>query len=114
MSMMDMLGAMGKVKEMKAKMEEIQDELARLDFVATHPDAQVSVKVNGKKEVIKVTVEPNMWIQNNPETVLHYIVVTTNMALKDAENKAKSLMAERTEGILPKIPGLDFGSLFNR
>jgi nucleoid-associated protein EbfC len=110
--MLDMLGMMGKAKEMQAKMQEIQAELAQSWYEATHPDASVNVKVNGKKEVIKITVESNMWIQNNPDTVVDYIKATTNMALREAENAAKKLMAERTEGILPKIPGLDLGGFF--
>ena len=114
MSMFDMMGAMGKVKEMKQKMEEVQTELAGLDFVASHADLSIYVKVSGKKEIKEIVVTPETWIQHNPDHVVAGILATTNAALANADMGAKLLIAERTEGILPKIPGFDMASLFNK
>jgi nucleoid-associated protein EbfC len=112
--MFDMLGMMGKVKDMQARIQEVQNILASSTLHAIHPEEDIKVTVNGKKEIIKTEVNPALWTRYNPEQILLFIDQTANMALREADVLAKNLMAEKTEGILPKIPGFDLASLFGR
>ncbi len=50
--MRDIMGMMGKVKEMQAKMEKMQEEIAALEVSGTSGGGLVSVTLDGKEYVI--------------------------------------------------------------
>jgi nucleoid-associated protein EbfC len=114
MSMLDMMGMMGKVKEMQSKMQEAQDKLADITAEGESGGGMVKVLVNGKKELLKIDIEPELVNVQEIRILQDLIVAAVNKALSEVEDKSKAEMSKVTEGIIPKIPGFDLGNLFNK
>ncbi|MBK6977984.1 MAG: YbaB/EbfC family nucleoid-associated protein [Cytophagaceae bacterium] len=112
--MFDMMGMMGKVKEMQSKMQEAQEKLADITAEGESGGGMVKVIVNGKKELVAVEIEPILMKPEDVKIVQDLIVAASNIAMEKAEVLAKQEMSKITEGVLPKIPGLDLGDLFKK
>jgi len=110
--MFDMMKMMGKVKEMQSKMKEAQE---RLEFIQETGEAgagMVRATVNGKKQVISVEIDESLLTKDDKDMVQDLTVAAINNALEKADLKAKEEIKNSTEGILPNIPGMDFGNMF--
>ncbi len=110
--MFDMMKMMGKVKEMQSKMQEAQE---RLEFIQETGEAgagMVKATVNGKKQVVSIEIDESLLTKEDKEMVQDLSVAAINMALEKADIKAKEEIKNSTEGILPNIPGMDFGNMF--
>lgn len=114
MSMLDMMGMMGKVKEMQSKLQEAQEKLGEITAEGEAGGGMVKVTVNGKKELISIEIEPELMKPEDAKMVQDLIVAAANIAMNAAEIKAKDEMAKVTESVMPKIPGFDLGNMFNK
>lgn len=111
MSIFDM---MGKVKEMQAKMQEAQEKLGEITAEGEAGGGMVKARVNGKKELLSIEVEPELFKPDDARLTQDLIVAAVNNALRKVEEEAKEEMAKVTDGMMPKIPGLDLDSLFKK
>lgn len=109
--MLDMMKMMGKMKEVQAKMKEAQDNLAHIQVSAESGAGLVKATVNGKKQLISLEIDDDLVKPDDKEMMRDLIVAAVNKALEDVDVKAKEELKKSTEGILPNIPGLDFGNL---
>jgi nucleoid-associated protein EbfC len=114
MSMLDMMGMMGKVKEMQSKMQEAQDKLSDITADGESGGGMVKALVNGKKELLNIEIEPELINPADTKMLSDLIVAAVNNALSAVEGKAKVEMEKVTEGIIPKIPGFDLGDMFKK
>lgn len=114
MSMMDMMGMMGKVKEMQSKMQDAQEKLADIVASGESGGGMVKVLVNGKKEILKIEIEPELVNPEEVRILQDLIVAAANKAFSEVEVLTKNEISKVTEGILPKIPGFDLANLFNK
>ena len=94
--MRDIMGMMGKVKEMQAKMEKMQEEIAALEVAGTSGGGLVSVTLDGKGNLKGLKVDPSLFKEDDVEILEDLIVA----AHKDAKDKAEALTAG-----LPIPPG---------
>lgn len=111
--MFDMMKMMGKVKEMQEKMKAAQEELGEIVVEAESGAGMVKATVNGKKELISVDIDCSLLKEEDKEMVQDLVVAATNKALAEADIQAKEKMKESTEGMMPNIPGVDLGKMFN-
>ncbi|MCU0352181.1 MAG: YbaB/EbfC family nucleoid-associated protein [Cytophagales bacterium] len=111
--MFDMMGMLGKVKEMQAKLKEAQDNLGNVQSVGEAGGGMVRATVNGKKQVLKLEIDPDLLKPEDREMVQDLVVAAVNKALEDVEEKAREELKKATQGSLPNIPGLDLGSMFS-
>ncbi|MES2731602.1 MAG: YbaB/EbfC family nucleoid-associated protein [Bacteroidota bacterium] len=109
--MFDMMNMLGKVKELQAKMKESQDKLEYLTETAESGAGLVKVTVNGKKQVIKLEIDPDIIKPTDRQVLQDLIVAATNKALNEIDAKIKEELKKSTQGILPNIPGLDLTGL---
>ncbi len=109
-----MFNMMGKVKEMQARMKEAQDQLELLTTEAESGAGMVKVKVNGKKQILQIQIDPSLLTADQVAIVQDLLVAAINKAQDEAEELARQSLAKATEGMLPNIPGMDLGSLFNK
>lgn len=109
--MFDMMKMMGKVKELQGKMKEAQENLVHVTSEAESGGGMVKAVVNGKKQVISMEVDPSLFNQNDQEMAQDLIIAAINKALEEVEVKAKEEIKKSTEGVIPDIPGFDFGSM---
>lgn len=114
MSMFDMMNMMGKVKEMQTKMQEAQDKLGEITANGEAGGGMVKAVVNGKKELISIEIEPEIFNAEDAKLTQDLIVAAVNTAMGNVESLAKAEMAKATEGVLPNIPGFDLDSLLKK
>ncbi|MBC6368278.1 YbaB/EbfC family nucleoid-associated protein [Algoriphagus sp. AK58] len=110
--MFDIMGMMGKVKEAQAKIKEVQARLVHLTAEGEAGAGMVKVFVNGERKVLKIQMDESLLSPNDKEVLSDLIVAATNKAMEAIEQKIKAEMKSATEGMIPNIPGMDFGNLF--
>lgn len=103
--MKDIMGMMGKIKDMQAKMERMQEELAELECEGVAGGGMVTVRLSGKGQMKGVKIDPSMFKEDDVEILEDLIVAAHN----DAKAKVEATMAERTKELtagLPIPPGM--------
>lgn len=111
---MDMMGMMGKVKEMQAKMQEAQERLGEITASGEAGAGLVKATANGKKQVVSLDIDHDLIKPEDAGILQDLVVAAVNKALENVEELAKDEMAKATQGMLPNIPGLDLGNMFGR
>ena len=109
---MDMSNMLGKIKEMQAKMKEVQDNLDQITAEGEAGGGMVKAVVNGKKKLLSILIEESLMDASDREMVQDLIVAATNIALQNVEVKANEEIKKTTEGMIPNIPGLDLSKMF--
>jgi len=105
--MRDIMGMMGKVKEMQAKMENLQTEIASLEVEGKSGGGLVTLRLTGKGDLLGVKIDPSLFKEEEVEILEDLIVA----AHKDAKDKAEAIAAEKTKAVtagLPIPPGMKF------
>ncbi|MCA2411885.1 YbaB/EbfC family nucleoid-associated protein [Rhizobium leguminosarum] len=98
--MRDIMGMMGKVKEMQAKMEQMQAEIAELTAEGKAGGGLVAVVITGKGELKSLKIDPALFKEDDVEILEDLIVA----AHKDAKDKAEALAAEKTKALTAGLP----------
>jgi DNA-binding YbaB/EbfC family protein len=109
-----MFDMMNKMREMQSKMQETQDKLGEIKAEGEAGGGMVKALVNGKKELLSITIEPELLKPEDAKIVQDLTVAAVNNAFKKVEDAAREEMAKVTDGLLPKIPGFDLDSLFKK
>lgn len=103
--MKDIMGMMGKIKDMQSKMEKMQEELAELECEGVAGGGMVSVRLTGKGLMKGLSIDPSMFKEDDVEILEDLIVAAHN----DAKAKLETMVAERTKELtagLPIPPGM--------
>lgn len=103
--MKDLMGMMGKVREMQARMERVQAELDALEIEGQSGGGLVKVTMNGKGDLRRIRLDPSLMKPDEAEIVEDLIVAAAKDAKSKVEATMQSKMAEVTGG-LPIPPGL--------
>ena len=98
--MRDIMGLMGKVKDMQAKMEQMQAEIAALEVQGTSGGGLVTVMLDGKGNLKSLKVDPSLFKEDDVEILEDLIVA----AHKDAKDKAEAEAAEKTKALTAGLP----------
>ncbi|QIX63070.1 YbaB/EbfC family nucleoid-associated protein [Hymenobacter lutimineralis] len=109
--MFDMMGMMGKVKELQEKMKQAQDELQYLTATAEAGGGLVKATANGQRRLLKLDIDESLLTGQDREMLADLVVAAVNKVLQDVGEQAKEELKRKTSGLLPNVPGLDFGSL---
>lgn len=109
--MFDMMGMLGKIKDLQAKMKEAQENLVHIQASAEAGAGMVKATVNGKKQIVKIEIDPDVIKPDDKEMMQDLVVAAVNKALAEVDVKAKEELKKTTQGILPNIPGMDLSSL---
>ena len=108
--MFDMMGMMGKMKEVQAKMKQAQDNLQHITVTAESGAGLVKATVNGQRKLLKIEIDDSILNTNDRDMVNDLVVAAVNNAMLTAGERAQEEMKKSTEGLLPNIPGLDLGN----
>lgn len=95
---------MKQVQKMQKKMTDMQKELEEKEVEASAGGGVVSVKANGKKEVLEIIIQPEAVDPDDVEMLQDLILAATNEALRKADEMVSGEMAKITGGM--NIPGL--------
>lgn len=103
--MRDIMGMMGKVKEMQEKMGALQEEIAATEVEGTAGGGLVSVRLSGKGQMLGLKIDPSLFKEEEVEILEDLILAAHN----DAKAKAEAMMQEKTKELtagLPIPPGM--------
>jgi len=103
--MRDLMGMMGKVKEMQEKMAGLQQEVEALELEGTAGGGLVTVRLNGKGMMLGLTVDPSLINVDEAEILEDLIVAAHNDAKGKVETAVQAKTKELTAG-LPMPPGM--------
>ncbi len=95
---------MKQVQEMQSKLAEIEDELAGQLVEGSAGGGMVTVVANGKQEIERITIEPDLLTLDEADMLQDMIIAATNQALDASRELRAERMAALTGGL--KIPGL--------
>jgi hypothetical protein len=90
--------------ELKGKMQGVKEQLAAEQIEASSGGGMVTVVVNGKMELISLTIDPDIIDKDDPEMLETLIRAAVNEGVAKAHELVQSKMTELTGGM--DIPGL--------
>lgn len=103
--MKDLMGMMGKVREMQTRMQEVQTELAEMEIEGRSGAGMVQVVMNGKGDMQRIKIDPSL-AKPDEIDILEDLIVA---ALQDAKSKVEATVQEKMASVtggLPLPPGL--------
>lgn len=101
---MNMMKMMKQAQEMQAKMARLEDDLAKEEFEISSGGGAVTVRMNGKQVLLKLTIREDVVKEGDKDMLEDLITAAVNEAHEKASNLAKERIAAITGGM--KIPGL--------
>lgn len=103
--MRDLMGMMGKAKEMQEKFQAVQEEIAAMEIAGQAGGGAVKVALSGKFEMKKLDIDPSLFKEDDVEILEDLILAAHN----DAKAKLETAMQEKTQEMtagLPIPPGM--------
>ena len=95
----NMSNLMKQAQRMQRQMEETTKELEEKEITASAGGGAVSVTISGKKQVTKVSIDPEAVDTDDIEMLEDMIMAATNEALRQIEELLQESMAKITGGL---------------
>ena len=92
-------------QKMQQDMLKMQEEMESKEYEATVGGGMVTARVNGKHEVIALSINPEAVDPDDVEMLQDMVVAAVNEAMRKAEAEASQTMSRLTSG-------LNLGGLF--
>jgi DNA-binding YbaB/EbfC family protein len=99
----DLSQVMAQAEQMGTRLREAQEQLRHRSVEATVGGGMVTVRINGKLEVISIEIDPQAVDKRDVEMLQDLIVAATNEALR----RAQEMMQQE----LQKLTGFPLGAL---
>ena len=100
----NMQGMMKQVQKMQEQMTELQEDLDAREYDVNAGGGAVSVKINGKKEILSISIKPEIVDPDDIETLSDVLVAAVNEAIRKVEDVNTQEMQRVTGNV--SIPGL--------
>ena len=84
------------MQAMQATMEALQEEINEMETTASSGGGAVSVKVNGKKEVLEINLQPEVVDPDDIEMLQDLILTAVNEALRQMDEISNNEMNKLT------------------
>ncbi|TCK62192.1 YbaB/EbfC family nucleoid-associated protein [Seleniivibrio woodruffii] len=97
---------MKQAQKMQKKMEEAQAEAALEVVEATAGGGMITVKVNGKQEIVGITIEKDVVDPNDVEMLQDLILAAVNEGLKKSQEVVQQKMSAVTGNLGINFPGM--------
>ncbi len=95
---------MRQAQKLQQQMEKVQAEIEAREFEASAGGGMVTAKVNGKKELLGLTIKPEAVDPDDVEMLSDMVVAAVNEALREAAEVSEREMGKLTGGL--NMPGL--------
>ena len=102
---MNQANMLKQAQKMQEELRRMQEELENSSFEATAGGGVVKAVVNGKHEVVSLTIDPEAVDPEDVEMLQDMVVAAVNEAMRKAEAEASQNMSRLTGG-------LNLGGLF--
>jgi len=102
--MKDLMGMMSKARELQAKMQQVQEEIAALRVEGVSGGGLVSVTLGGKGDLVALKIDPSLIKPEEAEILEDLIVAAHN----DARARLEAATQQKVQAIAGglDIPGL--------
>ncbi len=100
----NMQGMMRQVQKMQEQMATLQENLDAREYEVQAGGGVVTVKINGKKEILAIDIKPDIVDPDDIETLSDVLVAAVNEAIKKVEDTNSSEMQKVTGNV--SLPGL--------
>lgn len=101
---MNMNNLMKQAQQMQAKLAMLQNELNEREVEASAGGGAVKVKVNGKQQVLSITISKEAVDPNDVATLEELVLTAVNQGLKTSQDMVQQAMSKVTGGM--NIPGM--------
>ena len=91
-------------QKLQQQMAKAQEELDAREFEATSGGGMVTAKVNGKRELLALTIKPEAVDPDDVEMLQDLVAAAVNAAVQKVDEAAAAEMGKLTGGL--GIPGL--------
>ena len=91
-------------QQMQAKIAKVQEEIGEKTIEASTGGGVVTATVNGKQELLKLTIDPDVLDPEDVEMVEEMVVGAVNQAMEAAGEMMNSEIEKITGGL--SVPGL--------
>ena len=92
------------MKQAQKMQEQLQKQMETTTVEATAGGGMVSVKMNGNKQLISVTVDPEVFSSGDKDMLQDLIVAAVNEGIRKVDETLNSSIGGMTGGM--KIPGM--------
>ena len=100
-------------QKMQADMAAKQEELEAREYEISAGGGAVTVKINGKKQILSLDIQPEIVDPDDIETLSDILVAAVNEAIKRVEDTASAEMEQITGAMnLPGMGGMGMPGLF--
>lgn len=103
--MKDLMGLMGKAKEMQAKFQAMQEEIANLEVTGQSAGGLVQVTLSGKFEMRGLKIDSSIFKEDDVEILEDLVLAAHNDAKVKVEAEMQKKTSELTAG-MPLPPGM--------
>ena len=100
----NMNSMMKQIQKLQKEMETMQENLDKEEFEATAGGGVVKAIVNGKKELLKVEIDPDVVDPDDVETLEDLLLAAVREAMSAVEEKTQGEMSRLTGGM--NLPGM--------
>lgn len=98
--MKDLLGLMGKAKEMQAKFQAMQEEMTTLEASGQAGGGLVKVTLSGKFDMKSLKIDPSLFKETEVEILEDLLLAAHN----DAKAKLEQVIQEKTQALTAGLP----------
>ncbi len=109
--MFDMFGMLGKLGEVKNKIQAVKDSLPGIMLEENELNGTVIISISADKKIHAIKTSDAFYNEYTNEEREALLLEAINNAIVQAEARYKSEISKNLEGLVPNIPGLDIGSL---
>ena len=106
-----MFGMLGKLGEVKQKMQDVRSSLSGIMLEENELDGTVIVSISADKTIHKISTSDSFYDKHSKEEREAILTEAINNAIAKADARAKEEMNKNLQGVIPNIPGLDIASL---
>jgi DNA-binding YbaB/EbfC family protein len=104
---MDMNQMLRQVQQMQAEMERLQKEAESETVEASAGGGMVTVKANGKREIVSVEIKPEAIDSSDPEMLEDLVVAAANEALRSIDRMLQAKLGSLMGGLGDfRLPGM--------
>jgi len=96
---------MRQVQKMQEQLQEATEKLDEAEYEASAGGGMVSVKVNGKRELMSITIDPQVVDPDDIDMLQDLVLAAVNEALRKGEEARETTMNKMA-------PGMGMGGLF--
>ena len=103
----NMNNMMKQVQQMQEDMANLQADLETREYEVSVGGGMVTVKINGKREVLAIDIKPEIVDPDDIETLSDIITAAVNEAIKKVDATSEAEMGKITGALnMPGMPGL--------